>query len=71
MSQLTTSKNLKTTESQHARFLETARALGCDEDEAAFDEKLKGIVKPSFFESGNPSPNSGDSRNNRRKPKAD
>ena len=32
--------------SQHARFLETARALGCDEDEAAFDEKLKGIAKP-------------------------
>ncbi len=31
---------------QHARFLETARALGCDEDEAAFDEKLKGIAKP-------------------------
>jgi hypothetical protein len=29
----------------HARFLETARALGCDEDEAAFDEKLKGIVR--------------------------
>ena len=31
---------------QHARFLETARALGCDEDEAAFDEKLKGIARP-------------------------
>ena len=30
---------------QHARFLETARALGCDEDEAAFDETLKGVVK--------------------------
>jgi hypothetical protein len=30
---------------QHARFLETAHALGCDEDEAAFDEKLKGIAK--------------------------
>ncbi len=29
---------------QHARFLETARALGCDEDEAAFDEKLKAIA---------------------------
>lgn len=29
---------------QHARFLETARALGCDEDEAAFDEKLRGIA---------------------------
>lgn len=34
---------------QHARFVETARALGCDEDEAAFDEKLKVIAahKPS------------------------
>ncbi len=30
---------------QHARFLETARALGCDENEAAFDEKLKVIAK--------------------------
>lgn len=29
---------------QHARFLETARALGCDEDEAAFDEKLRAMV---------------------------
>ena len=38
------SKNSKDTEVQHARFLETARALGCDEDEAAFDEKLKGIA---------------------------
>lgn len=31
--------------SQHARFLETARALECDEDEAAFDEKMKGIAR--------------------------
>ena len=31
---------------QHTRFIETARALGCDEDEAAFDEKLKGIAPP-------------------------
>ncbi len=30
---------------QHARFIETARALGCDEDEAAFDEKLKAIAR--------------------------
>ena len=27
------------------RFKETARQLGCDEDEAAFAEKLKQIVK--------------------------
>ena len=31
---------------QHARFIETARALVCDEDEAAFDERLKGIARP-------------------------
>ena len=31
---------------QHARFLETARQLGCDEDEAAFDAKLKAVVRP-------------------------
>jgi hypothetical protein len=29
---------------QHRRFIETARELGCDEDEAAFDEKLKRIA---------------------------
>ena len=39
------SKNLKATEDQHARFIETARALGCDESEAAFDEKLKVIAR--------------------------
>jgi hypothetical protein len=33
---------------QSKRFIETARALECDEDEAAFNEKLKRIasVKP-------------------------
>ena len=31
--------------SQHARFLETARALGCDEDEAAYDDKLKAVLE--------------------------
>ncbi len=29
---------------QHDRFIETARALGCDEDPASFDEKLKQIA---------------------------
>lgn len=29
---------------QHTRFLETARQLGCNEDEAAFDKKLKAVV---------------------------
>lgn len=34
---------------QHDRFVETARKLGCDESEEAFDEKLKVIAraKPS------------------------
>lgn len=30
---------------QLKRFKETARALGCDEDEAVFDEKLKAIAR--------------------------
>jgi hypothetical protein len=29
--------------SQRRRFIETARELECDDDEAAFDEKLKRI----------------------------
>ena len=31
--------------SQIDRFKETARQLGCDEDEAAFDEKLGKIAR--------------------------
>lgn len=31
--------------SQIDRFKETARALGCDEDPAAFDENLKAIAR--------------------------
>ena len=31
---------------QHARFIKTFRTLECDEDEAAFDEKLKAVVGP-------------------------
>jgi hypothetical protein len=30
---------------QHDRFIEAARQLDCDEDEKAFDEKLKKIAK--------------------------
>lgn len=30
---------------QHERFVETARALGCDEDTAAFREKLRVITR--------------------------
>jgi hypothetical protein len=32
-------------EEQIERFKEAARQLGCDEDEAAFDEKLKVIAR--------------------------
>ena len=31
-------------QAQRKRFIETARELGCDEDEAAFDEKLRKIA---------------------------
>ena len=31
--------------SQRDRFIETARELGCDEDEAAFREKLGKLAK--------------------------
>ena len=39
---------------QLERFKETARQLGCDEDEAAFDEKLKVIArqKPGLSKRG-------------------
>ena len=32
-------------QAQHARFVEKARELGCDESEEAFDEKLKVIAR--------------------------
>ncbi len=44
--------------SQLDRFKEAARALECDEDEAAFDEKLKGIAKRKV-PSGQPIPSGG------------
>lgn len=31
--------------SQHDRFVDMARELGCDENEAAFDEKLKVVAR--------------------------
>ena len=41
------SKKAKTIDAfeQAERFRETARGVECDEDEAAFDEKLKGIAR--------------------------
>lgn len=34
-----------TPQSQHDRFKQLARELGCDEDEAAFDEALKKLAE--------------------------
>ena len=40
------SKNMKITQTgQYAPFLKASRALGCHKDEAAFDDKLKGIAR--------------------------
>ena len=38
----------KDARSQHERFVETARVLGCDEDEAAFDVKLRVLARPKL-----------------------
>jgi hypothetical protein len=38
-------KNQKPTNAQHKRFLETARALECDEDKDRFEEKLGRIAR--------------------------
>ena len=40
-----TNDNRGKTKTQYDRFIETARTLGCDEDEAVFDERLKAIVR--------------------------
>ncbi len=37
-------KEKKENISQRARFIEAARELDCDEDEAAFDAKLKAVA---------------------------
>ncbi len=39
------SEDGKAPKTQHDRFIETTRKLECDEDEVAFDEKLKGIAR--------------------------
>jgi hypothetical protein len=41
----TTKRNQDTTKSQSRKFREAARELGCDEDEAAFEARLKKIAK--------------------------
>jgi hypothetical protein len=37
----------KSPQKQHDIFVETARELGCDEDEAAFDDKLRILTDSS------------------------
>jgi hypothetical protein len=39
---------------QSERFIEMARELGCDEDEAAFKAKLAGIVRQKPKDEPNP-----------------
>jgi hypothetical protein len=41
---------------QGKRFIETARELGCDEDEAAFDEKLRRIATAKVQRRESPKP---------------
>ena len=36
---------VSTKQKQKDKFIEKARELGCDEDEAAFDERLRKIAK--------------------------
>lgn len=38
-------KNKRRTESQHDAFIAAARAAECDEDPAAFDAKMRAMVK--------------------------
>jgi|ERR1700720_3136719 hypothetical protein len=55
---------------QSQRFIETARELGCDEDEAAFDEKLKRIatVKPKSRRASKPATGGERARRSRKSP---
>lgn len=39
-------KDFNGTQDQFEKFVDAARELGCDESEAAFEEKLKKIVPP-------------------------
>jgi hypothetical protein len=48
-------KTPDTSTNQLHRFKEAARVLGCDEDEAAFHEKLKAIAKQKVKPAVDPS----------------
>lgn len=56
--------------SQVDRFREAARSLGCDEDEGMFDEKLKGIARPSVPKCSDPGADRSKRSNSGRKPRA-
>jgi hypothetical protein len=51
----------KSDQPQVERFMETARMLGCDEDETAFEERLMKIAKPSPPKPEKKTPRSGGS----------
>ena len=46
--------------SQRQKFIDKARELGCDEDEAAFERKLKRIAKAEVPPKRKPSPDASD-----------
>ena len=43
-------------DAQSQRFMETARELGCDEDEAAFEDKLRRIARQKPKSEGDEKP---------------
>ena len=47
-----TAKTKKTAQTQ--KFIDKARELGCDEDEAVFEEKLRGLTKAGRKAKENP-----------------
>lgn len=51
------------TKSQADKFKEMARQLEADDDEAAFDEKLRKIVRDRSGDKGNGNPSDGKVRN--------
>ena len=54
-------KQAKAKNSQHKKFIGKARELECDEDEAAFEDKLRRIVpKPKPKEEAPQRPKKGD-----------
>lgn len=46
----------RTPQTQVGKFRDAARELGCDENEAAFDERLRKIAKAKASDKDTPSP---------------